>query len=95
MFEDDDSVFLALRAGARGYLLKGADEDELPAPIRAVARGRGDLQPGRRRPACSHFFAAAAAGAEVFPELTDREREILGADRRRATPTRRSRGSCS
>ena len=40
MFEDDDSVFAAMRAGARGYLLKGAGEEEVLRAIRAVARAR-------------------------------------------------------
>ena len=51
MFDDDESVFAAMRAGARGYLLKGAERAELVRAIRAVARGRGDLRPGGRPPA--------------------------------------------
>src|SRR5213078_4549302 len=39
MFEDDDSVFAAMRAGARGYLLKGAEQDEIVRAIRAAAAG--------------------------------------------------------
>ena len=49
MFEDDDSVFAAMRAGARGYVLKGADGDEMLKAIRAVAQRRGHLR-ARRSP---------------------------------------------
>ena len=49
MYEDDESVFAAMRAGARGYLLKGAEQEEIVRAIRAVARGRGDLRAGDRR----------------------------------------------
>ena len=45
MFEDDDSVFVAMRAGARGYVLKDADEEELTGAIRAVARGEAIFSP--------------------------------------------------
>jgi DNA-binding NarL/FixJ family response regulator len=79
MFEDEDSVFAAMRAGARGYLLKGADQDELMGAIEAVARGQAIFGPGVARRVIA-FFAAAPAharGAQPFPELTDREREVL------------------
>ncbi len=70
MYEDDHSVFAAMRAGARGYLLKGADQ--------AVSRGEAIFSPtiaGR----LMHYFAALKPGhlPQVFPELTDREREVL------------------
>jgi DNA-binding NarL/FixJ family response regulator len=77
LFEDEHSVFLALRAGARGYVLKDADEDELTGAIRAVARGEaifGQAVAGR----VLAFFAQPRPAPKVFPELTDREREILG-----------------
>jgi DNA-binding NarL/FixJ family response regulator len=76
LFEDEDSVFLALRAGARGYVLKDADEEELIGAIRAVARGEavfGEAVAGR----VLAFFAAPRPAPKVFPSLTDREREIL------------------
>lgn len=80
MFEDDDSVFAALRAGARGYLLKGADREEMLAAIRAVARGEAVFGPAIAR-RLIHFFAppavTAAPAAPPFPELSGREREIL------------------
>ena len=81
MIEDDASVFAAMRAGARGYLLKGADKDEMLLAIRAVGRGEAIFGPGIAR-RLMHYFARPAAtptqaSRVVFPELTDREREIL------------------
>lgn len=78
MFEDDDTVFAALRAGARGYLLKGADKAEVLRAIRAVASGEAIFGPAIAH-RLMHFFAAErpVAAAVAFPELTDREREIL------------------
>ena len=49
MFEDDDSVFAAMRAGARGYLVKGAEQDEIARAIRAVAAGEAIFGPGVAR----------------------------------------------
>jgi len=78
MVEDDSSVFDALRAGARGYLLKGADRAELLRAVRAVARGEAIFGPGVARRLIAFFAAPRPAHvARVFPELTDREREIL------------------
>ena len=81
MIEDDDSVFAAMRAGARGYLLKGADKDEMLLAIRAVGRGEAIFGPGIARRLVQYFASRAAepkqASRVVFPELTDREREIL------------------
>ena len=77
MFEDDDSVFAAIRAGARGYLLKGADKAEVTSAIRAVAKGEAIFGPGIAQ-RLMHYFAALPSLSEVaFPELTKREREIL------------------
>ena len=77
LFEDDDSVFMALRAGARGYVLKDADEAELTGAIRAVARGEAVFS-GPVAERLLAFFAAPRPAPKVFPALTDREREILG-----------------
>jgi DNA-binding NarL/FixJ family response regulator len=79
MVEDDDSVFAAMRAGARGYLLKGADRDEMLAAIRAVGHGEAVFGPGIARRLIRYFDTPRApqASREAFPELTDREREIL------------------
>jgi DNA-binding NarL/FixJ family response regulator len=79
MFDNDESLFTAMRAGARGYLVKGADRDEIARAIEAVAAGDVVFGAGvaARAPA---FFATAPAGgraARPFPELTDREIEIL------------------
>ncbi len=77
MFEDDDSVFAAMRAGARGYILKEADEEEVLRAVRAVARGEAIFGPAIAT-RLMHFFAKSNPGANpVFPELTGREREIL------------------
>ncbi|NUW39830.1 response regulator [Nonomuraea rhodomycinica] len=76
MYEDDDSVFSAMRAGARGYLLKGAQQDEIARAIHAVAGGQAIFGPGVARRVLG-FFAAPPVVQEPFPELTDREREVL------------------
>ncbi|MFI0451578.1 response regulator [Actinomadura sp. 6N118] len=77
MYEDDDSVFAAMRAGAAGYLLKGAQQDEIARAIRAVAAGEAIFGPGVARRVRAFFAAPAPAAAEPFPELTEREREVL------------------
>jgi DNA-binding NarL/FixJ family response regulator len=79
MDEDDDSVFAALRAGARGYLLKEDDGDDIRRAILGVARGEAVFGP-RIAQRVLAFFAGAPAhtrGAVPFPQLTDREREVL------------------
>ena len=78
MFEDDDSVFGAMRAGARGYLLKDADHDELVRAVQAISRGEAIFSPAIAQ-RMIHYFSALpqAASAIMFPELTVREREIL------------------
>ena len=78
MFEDDGSIFAAMRAGARGYLLKGADREEMLLAIRAVARGEAIFGPAIARRLMTFFAAPApAAPAQAFPDLTEREHEIL------------------
>jgi DNA-binding NarL/FixJ family response regulator len=76
MFEDDDSVFAAMRAGARGYLVKGAEQEEIARAIRAVAAGEAIFGPGVARRVLT-FFSASPPAADPFPELTTRERQIL------------------
>ncbi len=76
MFEDDDSVFSALRAGARGYLLKGAGQAEILRSLEAVSTGQAIFGPS----VAPRVLGLPAARREVeplFPELTEREREIL------------------
>jgi len=79
MYDDDDSVFAAMRAGARGYLLKGADQSELVRAIAAVARGEALFSPTIARRLIAFFTALRreTAAQIAFPDLTDREREVL------------------
>src|SRR5215469_7795100 len=76
MFDDDGSVMSALRAGARGYLLKGASREQIRCAIHAVASGEivfgGQL--AERMIAC---FAVGAAAPPPFSQLTGRERQVL------------------
>jgi DNA-binding NarL/FixJ family response regulator len=78
MLDGDDSVFAAMRAGARGYLLKGADRAQILRSIEAVAQGEVVFSSGIASRVLGFFAAGPGAGAVVpFPELTEREREIL------------------
>ena len=77
MFQDDDSVFAAIRAGAQGYLLKGATQDEIIQAIRGVARGEAVFGAGIAERVLKFFAATRPMTAPLFPELTAREREIL------------------
>jgi DNA-binding NarL/FixJ family response regulator len=77
MFEDDDSVFAAMRAGARGYLLKGSDHDEIVRAIRAVSSGEAIFGPAIATRLMAYFAASPGGPAQAFPELTAREREVL------------------
>jgi len=78
LFEDDASIFSALRAGARGYILKDAQEEEMLRAIRAVGNGEAIFSPAIAT-RLMDFFAAPrpAVPKEIFPTLTEREREIL------------------
>lgn len=78
MFEEIDSVLAAMRAGARGYILKSADEEELIRSVRAVANGEalfGSIIAKRLIAYMAELQPATSA--HVFPELTAREREVL------------------
>jgi DNA-binding NarL/FixJ family response regulator len=77
MFEDDESVFSAMRAGARGYILKGADQDDVLLAIRAVYRGEALFGPSIATRLMDFFSLRPSEPAQVFPELTEREHEIL------------------
>lgn len=78
MFEDDDSVFAAMRAGARGYLVKGADSPDVLRAITAVAQGEAIFGPGVAERVLGYLTRPLSAqDATVFPELSAREREVL------------------
>jgi DNA-binding NarL/FixJ family response regulator len=78
MFEDDDSVFAAMRAGAKGYLLKDSGGEGVVHAIRAVASGEAVFGPGVAERMIGYFSAPrAAAPQRAFPELTEREEEVL------------------
>ena len=78
MLEGDDSVFAAMRAGARGYLLKGADRAEIGRAIESVARGGVVFSSGVAERVLGYFAAGSSSQPlQPFPELTDREREVL------------------
>jgi DNA-binding NarL/FixJ family response regulator len=76
MFDDEDSVFAAMRSGARGYVVKGAEQDEIGRAIQAVAAGEAIFSPGVAQRVLQ-YFAAPQPVADPFPDLTAREREIL------------------
>jgi DNA-binding NarL/FixJ family response regulator len=81
MYDDDESVFAAMRAGARGYLLKGAAQDVIARAITSVAQGEAIFGPAVARRVAAYFSGAAPARSasppEAFPQLTAREREVL------------------
>jgi DNA-binding NarL/FixJ family response regulator len=77
MFEDDDSVFAAMRAGARGYLLKGSDHGEIVRAIAAVSSGEAIFGPAIATRLMAYFAASPDGPPQAFPELTAREREVL------------------
>ncbi len=78
LFEDDESVFTALKVGARGYVLKDAEEGEMARAIQAVAQGEAIFSPTIAA-RLMDYFAAGRASPQVatFPDLTEREREVL------------------
>ncbi|MDX6277778.1 MAG: hypothetical protein QOJ72_1906 [Nocardioidaceae bacterium] len=77
MFDDDDSVFAAMRAGAQGYLLKDAEEDEIVRAIRAAAAGEAIFGPKIAQRLVAHFATGAGSTSVAFPSLTERERQVL------------------
>jgi DNA-binding NarL/FixJ family response regulator len=78
MLDDDESVFSALREGARGYLLKGAGAAQIIATVQALARGETVFGPGVAQRVNGFFRTATTDYAgSVFPQLTTREREVL------------------
>lgn len=78
MHDDDEAVFGALRAGALGYLLKGAEQEEIVRAIQSVASGHAVYGPAvAHRIVTFYTRAADRYAAQVFPELTARERQVL------------------
>jgi DNA-binding NarL/FixJ family response regulator len=75
MYDDDENVLAALRAGAYGYALKDASGQEIVAAVRAVARGEAVFGAGVAAQLLQHF--ARTAAAVPFPQLTEREHEVL------------------
>jgi DNA-binding NarL/FixJ family response regulator len=78
MYDDDHSVFAAMRAGARGYLLKEANRNEIVRAIQAVGEGEAIFSPAIARRMMFYFEAKTKqVKTEAFPQLTEREREVL------------------
>jgi DNA-binding NarL/FixJ family response regulator len=77
MFQDDDSVFAALRAGARGYVLKDMNDADISRAILAVGRGEAIFSPAIAGRLMTFFSARPALPSEIFPELTESERNVL------------------
>lgn len=77
MFADDESIFAAMRAGARGYLLKDAGHEEMRRAIEGVGAGEAIFGAGVAQRMVGFFARARDLGVQPFPELTDREREVL------------------
>ncbi|MEV8517291.1 response regulator transcription factor [Dactylosporangium sp. NPDC051484] len=77
MADDDDSVFAAVRAGARGYVLKGARRTEIIRSIRVVADGEAIFGPAIAGRLMGYFAGLDRTAPDPFPELTQRERQVL------------------
>jgi DNA-binding NarL/FixJ family response regulator len=77
MFQDDDSVFAAMRAGARGYVLKDMNDEDISRAILAVGSGDAIFSPAIAARLMSFFNARPALPVEIFPELTESERNVL------------------
>lgn len=80
MFDDDSSVFSAMRAGARGYLLKGAQKEEIVRAVSVVGNGEAIFSAVIARKMMFYFddMVNQTSGSVLFPQLTEREREVLG-----------------
>jgi DNA-binding NarL/FixJ family response regulator len=77
MFNDDDSLFAAMRAGAQGYLLKGAEQEEIARAVRAIAAGEVIFGPGVAERVLHQLNTPAMQAPAPFPSLTARELEVL------------------
>ncbi|MGH2625535.1 MAG: LuxR C-terminal-related transcriptional regulator, partial [Anaerolineales bacterium] len=83
MVEESDSVFAAMRAGARGYVLKGSHHEDMLRAIRAVAGGQAVFGSAIAARMMNYFQSLESSSGpnradRPFPELTEREREVLG-----------------
>ena len=77
MHEDDELVFAAMRAGARGYLVKTTDDDEIVRAVQAIGAGEAIFSATIAQRMMGYFTAISSSKAVVFPQLTDRERDVL------------------
>jgi DNA-binding NarL/FixJ family response regulator len=77
MFQDDDSVFAAMRAGARGYVLKDMNDEDITRAILAVGSGEAIFSPAIAERMMNFFSARPALPVEIFPDLTESERNVL------------------
>lgn len=77
MLDDDDSLFAAMRAGARGYLLKGAEQEDIERAVRGIASGQAVFGPGVARRVLAQLTSPPQASSAPFPELTPRELQVL------------------
>lgn len=77
MFEDDDSVFAAMRAGARGYVLKDMNDDQITRAILAVGNGEAIFSPAIAQRMMNFFSLRPDLPNDIFPELTESERNVL------------------
>jgi DNA-binding NarL/FixJ family response regulator len=77
MYDDDDSVFAAMRAGARGYLVKGVEQEDIARAIRSVAAGEAIFGPGVAQRVLGFLTAPPPKAEAPFPQLSQREHDIL------------------
>ena len=77
MYDDDESVFAAMRAGARGYVLKGADQSDIVRAVASVARGEAIFGASVATRIVDFFAAPRRSDASVFPQLGQREHDVL------------------
>ena len=77
MLDDDESLFAAMQVGARGYLLKGASKNEILRAVRDAAAGAAIFSPAIAGRMMAYFSQIRPSPEAAFPELTEREREIL------------------
>lgn len=77
MHEDDELVFAAMKAGARGYLVKTTDDDEIVRAVQAIGAGEAIFSATIAQRMMGYFTAISSSKALVFPQLTERERDVL------------------